>query len=49
LTEVSGDVAWNFERFLISRNGEVIAPFKSEVEPLSREMVRAIEGALAAK
>ena len=44
-----GDVAWNFEKFLIGRNGEVIARFKSEVEPLSREMVSAIEGALAAK
>lgn len=44
-----GDVAWNFEKFLIGRNGEVIARFKSEVEPLSREMVSAIEGALASK
>jgi glutathione peroxidase len=43
-----GDVAWNFEKFLIGRNGEVIARFKSEVEPLSREMVSAIETALAA-
>jgi glutathione peroxidase len=44
-----GDVAWNFEKFLIGRNGEVIARFKSEVEPLSREMVSAIESALGAK
>src|SRR5215813_8908716 len=44
-----GDVAWNFEKFLIGRNGEVIGRFKSEVEPLSREMVSAIETALAAK
>src|ERR1051326_4293417 len=32
-----GDVAWNFEKFLIGRNGEVIGRFKSEVEPLSPE------------
>jgi glutathione peroxidase len=44
-----GDVAWNFEKFLIGRNGEVIGRFKSEVEPLSREMMTAIETALAAK
>ena len=44
-----GDVEWNFEKFLIGRNGEVIARFKSEVEPLSREMVSAIESALASK
>jgi len=44
-----GDVAWNFEKFLINRHGEVIARFRSEVEPLSREMVAAIESALAEK
>jgi len=42
-----GDVAWNFEKFLIGRNGEVIARFLSEVEPLSPQMVGAIEKALA--
>jgi glutathione peroxidase len=44
-----GDVAWNFEKFLIGRNGEVIGRFKSEVEPLSREMVSAIETALGGR
>ena len=44
-----GDVAWNFEKFLIGRHGEVIARFKSEVEPLSKEMLTAIETALAQK
>ena len=41
-----GDVAWNFEKFLIGRNGEVLGRFKSEVEPLSKEMLGAIETAL---
>ena len=45
----SGPVEWNFEKFLIGRNGEVIGRFKSEVEPLSKQMLGAIEGALAAK
>lgn len=44
-----GEVDWNFEKFLIGRNGEVIARFKSEVEPLSGTMVKAIETALAQK
>ena len=44
-----GDVAWNFEKFLIGRQGEVIARYKSEVEPLSKEMTTAIETALAQK
>src|SRR5437870_4705424 len=41
-----GDVAWNFEKFLIGRNGEVIGRFVSEVEPLPRDMLAAIETAL---
>src|SRR5213080_100997 len=45
----SGQVDWNFEKFLIARNGDVIARFKSEVEPASKQMVSAIENALAAK
>ena len=45
----SGDVAWNFEKFLVGKNGEVLARFKSEVEPDSKQMVAAIESALAAK
>ena len=44
-----GEVDWNFEKFLVNRNGEVIARFKSDVEPDSREMVSAIEAALAGK
>ena len=44
-----GDIEWNFEKFLIGRNGEVIGRFKSEIEPLSREMVAAIEAALGSK
>jgi glutathione peroxidase len=45
----SGEIEWNFEKFLIGRNGQVIARFKSPVEPLSKEMTAAIEAALAAK
>jgi glutathione peroxidase len=42
-----GQVDWNFEKFLIGRNGEVIGRFKSAVEPDSRELVGAIETALS--
>jgi glutathione peroxidase len=44
-----GEVGWNFEKFLIGRNGEVIGRFKSEVEPLSREMIGIVESALNSK
>src|SRR5256885_2271936 len=44
-----GEVDWNFEKFLMGKNGEVIARLKSDVEPVSRELVGAIESALAEK
>ncbi|MFN9548292.1 MAG: glutathione peroxidase [Cyanobacteriota bacterium] len=46
-TEPAGDVAWNFEKFLVARNGNVIARFKSNVEPDSAVLTAAIEAALA--
>ena len=46
--EPAGPVAWNFEKFLVSKDGTVIARFKSGVEPESDELKSAIEAALAA-
>lgn len=43
-----GEVAWNFEKFLIDKQGEVVARFKSSVTPDSAELTGAIEKALAA-
>ena len=42
-----GEVSWNFEKFLIGRDGQVIGRYKSPVEPLSAELTKAIETALA--
>ena len=44
--EPSGDVEWNFEKFLVSKDGTVIARFKSGVAP--EDLKSAIEAALAA-
>ena len=44
----AGPVAWNFEKFLIGKDGTVIQRFKSNVEPESAELKGAIEAALAA-
>ena len=44
----AGPVAWNFEKFLIGKDGTVLARFKSSVEPESAELKAAIEAALAA-
>ena len=45
-TEPSGDVEWNFEKFLISKDSKVIARFKSNVKPLDENLIAAIEVAL---
>jgi glutathione peroxidase len=37
---------WNFHKYLIDRKGDVVA-YKSDVEPLSPTLVKAIEAALA--
>lgn len=42
-----GDVSWNFEKFLVGKNGEIVARFKSSVKPDSPELVGAIEKELA--
>ena len=39
----AGDVEWNFEKFLINRQGDAIARFKSSIEPDSAEIKKAIE------
>ncbi len=46
-TEPAGDVEWNFEKFLVGKDGRVLARFKSAVEPKSPELTKAIETALA--
>jgi glutathione peroxidase len=38
-----GDVKWNFEKFLISRDGDIVARFRSKVTPESSEITSAIE------
>ncbi|MFJ5732339.1 glutathione peroxidase [Streptomyces paradoxus] len=43
----SGDIRWNFEKFLIGRDGRVVARFSPQTEPDSAEVVAAIEAELA--
>lgn len=44
----SGDVQWNFEKFLVSADGEVLARFRPRTEPEDEAVVKAIEAALPA-
>ena len=41
-----GEIKWNFTKFLVDKNGKVIARFESGVTPESAEMTGAIEKAL---
>ncbi|CCH34743.1 glutathione peroxidase [Actinosynnema sp. NPDC047251] len=42
----AGDVQWNFEKFLLSPTGEVLARFRPRTEPEDESVVKAIEAAL---
>jgi glutathione peroxidase len=43
----AGDVDWNFEKFLVSPAGEVVARFRPGVDPESEEIVSEIERVLS--
>ncbi len=42
----AGDVAWNFAKFLVGRDGELIARFEPPTEPCSEPVKQKIESAL---
>lgn len=42
-----GDVSWNFEKFIIDKNGNIAGRYKSKVKPESEELIAAIEGELS--
>jgi len=44
-----GKIGWNFTKFLVNRQGQIVARFDSKVKPDSDEVIKAIEAALAAK
>ncbi len=45
----AGDIKWNFTKFLIGKDGEILGRFESKVTPDSPELKKAIEAALAAE
>lgn len=44
-----GDIKWNFNKFLVGKDGKILKRFDSKIAPESDEMKQAIEAALAAK
>jgi glutathione peroxidase len=47
--EFGGDITWNFNKFLVDRNGKIIARFSSKDTPQSETVTKAIEDALKQK
>jgi glutathione peroxidase len=52
LTEQSpfpGEVEWNFQKYLVDRTGQIIGRYHHRTKPLSTEVVRDVEQALASR
>ncbi len=45
----AGDITWNFNKFLIGRDGKIVARFTSKDKPDGEAVMRAIEKYLASK
>jgi glutathione peroxidase len=46
---IAGDIKWNFTKFLVDRNGNVVQRFESAVTPDSKEVVSAVDKQLSQK
>lgn len=44
--EFGGDIAWNFNKFLVDRNGKIIARFSPKETPDSEKVIQTLEAAL---
>lgn len=44
--EFQGDIGWNFEKFLVNKEGKVVGRFKSSVAPSDREFRKKVEEVL---
>lgn len=41
--DFTGEIGWNFEKFLVDRNGNLVRRFKTNVEPESEQLIEALE------
>ncbi|WP_345694298.1 glutathione peroxidase [Fodinibius salicampi] len=44
--DFTGEIKWNFEKFLIGKDGELVHRFRSDTKPESDEILKAIETSL---
>ncbi len=49
LTDATGQVTWNFNKFLVGKDGKLIEHFDSKVKPDDAKLTGAIDSALAAQ
>jgi glutathione peroxidase len=47
--KTGGEIQWNFTKFLVGADGQIVARFEPKVTPDSPEVTAAIEKALAAE
>src|SRR5688572_22682515 len=45
---MAGDIGWNFTKFLVGRDGKVLARFDSKVKPDDAKVIETVETALSA-
>jgi glutathione peroxidase len=45
--EPAGDISWNFEKFVIDKNGNVSGRYKSKIKPEDTEIISLIENELS--
>ena len=43
---IKGEIGWNFEKFLVDKNGKVIGRYGSSTKPSDSELMRKIESTL---
>ena len=46
-SDPAGEISWNFEKFIIDKNGNITERFKSKIEPESGEVTSVIEARLS--
>lgn len=44
-----GEIKWNFTKFLVGKDGKVIARFESKIKPTDESVTKAVEAALGEK
>jgi len=45
--QFGGDIGWNFTKFLVGRDGRIVARYESKITPDSEAIIQAIEAELA--